>query len=145
MKRIFPKLSAALLALALAVPSYATETWAKGARGAFSAVATCTTGTGTEAAPTTSTSAGLSLAGIHGFTVHIETSGTMTAGGKLLAYLFNPETGNWTPVSDGSLDLTVSAVASQSFSGFAVYGGGGRIAYVPSGVGVASHIYIVGS
>lgn len=136
-------LSAALaVALLLATPASASKTWAKGYRAQFSAVATCTTGT--ESAPS-GTGDGLSLAGIHGFAVYVETgAGAMTAGGKLLAYLFNPETGTWDPVSDGTLDLTVSAVASQAFSGFAVYGGTGRIAYVPSGVGLAVHIYIVG-
>lgn len=134
-------------AVGLAVPAFGSATWAKGSVLSRTSVATFTTGTesapsglGTEAAPV-----GMSLSGISGFTVHVEADGTMTSGGKLLAYLYNPETAQWNPVSDGSLDLTVSAVQYQVFSGFAVFGGNSRIAYVPSGVGVGLTIYIEGA
>jgi hypothetical protein len=142
MKRLLSQLAAAVLALFVAGHAFATETWAKGTRGNASAVATCTASNGTETAPT-STAAGLALVGIRGFTVHIETAGTMTAGGSLLAYLFNPESGHWVRAPD--LDLTVTAVGSMSFAGFSVSGGTGRIQYVPSGVGLASTIYIIGA
>jgi hypothetical protein len=102
-------------------------------------------GTGTEAAPTTSTTDGLRLDGIKGFTIHVEAGSAMTAGGLFLAYQFNNVTGNWTRVADGSLDLTASAVTKQSWSGFWVAADMNRITWVPSGIGVASTMYILGA
>lgn len=80
--------------------------------------------------------------GVSAFVVHVETAGTMTAGGVLQAYLYNPVTSNWNRVADGSLDFTVSAVARQSFTGFLVSVPYGRIAYVASGAGVTTNIYL---
>jgi hypothetical protein len=132
-----------IIAASLALPAYATCGWVKG-KTPISSVATCTTGT--EAASQLTATSGISLVGVGGFSVHVETASNMTAAGKLLAYLLNPETGNWLPVSDGSLDLTVAAVTGQAWSGFTVSGPYSRIAYVPSGVGGANplKVYIVG-
>jgi hypothetical protein len=88
---------------------------------------------------------GLDLMRIASLTVHAETAGTMTAGGKFLAYLWNAETSTWNPVSDGTLDLTASAVAKQAWSGFHVDHGPSRLVYIPSGIGLAVTIYLSGS
>lgn len=95
-------------------------------------VATCTTGT--EATPSGAT-VGLDLQGVKGYAVFVEGSAAMTAGGKLLAHLYNPITSRWTPAPD--LDITVAAVQYQGFAGFAVTSDFSRVAYVPSGVGTA--------
>ena len=141
-------LLAALAALAVAFPVLATTTWAEIETSAFSNVrgvtATCTTGS--EAAPSAAT-AGLGLRGLKGLSVTVETAsgGNMTAAGKLVAYVYNPTSSSWAPVSDGTLDLTVSAVPKQAFSGFSVTADYGRIAWEPSGVGTAVTVYIVGA
>lgn len=87
---------------------------------------------------------GLDLYGLKGFAVHAQTTGgaAMTAGGKLLAYIFNPFLGRYAPAPD--LDITVGANAYQAFSGFEVVADWSYIAYVPSGTGQASSIFIVG-
>lgn len=134
MKKLFVSLLVALFA----VQAQATTTWAQGSD---ESRATATCSTGSESAPA-GASAGLSLGYISGFTVHAETAGTMTAGGILQAYLYNPESASWVRAPD--LDLVVQALAKQAFAGFQVTGRNGRIAFVPSGVGVAVTIYIVG-
>jgi hypothetical protein len=138
------KLAVALLLSLFALHASAATTWSNGAwlfgGPGSTVIATCSTGT--ESAPTLATQ-GISLANLAGFVVHAETAGTMTAGGLLKAYLYNAETGSW--ISAPDLDLTVQALAKQSFSGFTVTAPAGRIAYVPSGVGVAVTIYIVGT
>lgn len=136
-----------LLWLLVLLPSFtfASTTWSTTPTGAK---AVCTTGS--ESAPTLVTE-GLRLdasnsgvRAVKSFTVHAETAGTMTAGGVLQAYLWNPTgnsgNGQWNRAPD--LDLTVSALASQAFPGFTVTSPVGRIAYVPSGVGLAVTIYI---
>jgi hypothetical protein len=138
MKKLF-----AVLALLAFTPARSATTWAEittlpsWARGAS---ATCTTGT--ESAPAAATD-GLDLGSFAGFTVVIEGSGAMTAGGSLLAYVRNPATGTWARAPD--LDLTVAAIQYQAFAGFLVTADLGRVAFVPSGVGVSSVIYIVGT
>jgi hypothetical protein len=134
------RLLAAIVAAVFAFSAQATTTWSRGAR-RYTAIATCTTGT--ESAPSgTSSILGLELTGLEGFTVYAEAGGAMTAGGFLQAYLQNPASGNWVRAPD--LDLTAQALSSQAFAGFTVNGGSGRIAYVPSGIGLAVTIYIVG-
>lgn len=134
------KLCAVLLLSLIALQAEATTTWSNGSSARVS-IATCSTGT--ESAPTLATQ-GLELANVSGFSVHAETAGTMTAGGLLLAYVYNPEgSGSWNRAPD--MDLTVQALAKQSFTGFQVTSYAGRIAYVPSGVGVAVTVYIVGT
>ena len=136
------KLLLALLCSTLALPAYAACTWTNptgyGVQGA------CDT---TPVAP--SSNDGLLLesqtfgpSAVKGVVVIVETGGTMTAGGVLQAYVKNPISGTWVRVADGSLDLTVSAVASQGFVGIYVPVPRGRIAYVASGLGVSCTIYI---
>jgi hypothetical protein len=131
-------LFAALLAV-LALPAAATCTHADG--GTYTTI-TCTTGT--ESTLTASSAEGLKLNTLFsrtmGLSVHAETAGTMTAGGVLQAYVQNPVTGNWNRVPD--LDLTVQALARQSFVGLAIVNQMGRIAWLPSGTGLATTIYI---
>jgi hypothetical protein len=132
-----------LLLLAPA-PALAATTWTTdGTLPAYQAAvskAVCTTGT--ESAPTLGTQ-GLDLWNLTGFAVHAEAAAAMTAGGKLLAYTWNPVTSRWNPAPD--LDLVVSALQYQSFAGFQITAGIGRVAFVPSGVGQAVTIYVVGT
>jgi hypothetical protein len=133
------KLFAVLLVALFALQALATTTWSNGSSARVS-IATCSTGS--ESAPTLATQ-GLELANVSGFTVHAETAGTMTAGGVLQAYLYNPESSSW--IRSPDLDLVVQALAKQSFAGFQVTSYAGRLAFVPSGVGVAVTVYIVGT
>lgn len=137
-----------LLAVAFALPVPAATTWTTNTSQTTDLVRVSvgTFTTGTEAAPTAGVGTapnqkGLDLFGIEGGTVIIETAGTMTAGGVLKAYIYNPITTNWIPMPD--MDITVPAAASHSAS-FFVWGDWSRIAFVPSGVGLASTIYISG-
>ena len=125
----------------------ATTTWGTSSTQSYTSVATTTTGT--EAAPTLSTQ-GFSLDGMAGFTVYLESvpngdGGVMNfSAGTLLGYAYNPASGNWTRSSD--LDLVVPAgVPTASYKGFKVDDQRGRVAWVPSGVGVAVKVYIVGT
>lgn len=140
------KTVAAVLALLLAAPALGTTTWTKDPT-SQTPVSKLVASTGTETGdPPTLATDGLALSDLRGFTVHVEAAAAMTAGGLLLAYLWNPVTARWIRVADGSLDLTVAAIQYQSFGGFRIDGDGPvRIAYVPSGIGQASTIWIVGS
>jgi hypothetical protein len=136
------KLLAVLLVTVFALQASATTTWSTGSSARVS-VATCSTGS--ESAPTLATH-GLALGQVSSFTVVAETAGTMTAGGVLQAYYYNPESASWVRAPD--MDLIVQALAKQAFPGFQVtsnVGRGERIAFIPSGVGVAVTVYIVGS
>ncbi len=130
-----------LVAAAILLPfaSSASTTYAVTASG-VKATAT----TGSESAPTVVTE-GLSLGSgpsICGIAVIAETAGTMTAGGLLNAYVWNPESTSWVRLPDR--DLTVAALAKQAFDGVwvPVATAGSRITWVPSGVGVAVTIYM---
>lgn len=91
---------------------------------------------------------GLALQGgpsICAISVIVETAGTMTAGGKLLAYIWNPESADsnkWAPVPD--FDITVSALAKQGFPSIyvPVQTKGARLTFVSSGIGVANIAYV---
>jgi hypothetical protein len=85
---------------------------------------------------------GLDLAGLKGFAVFVEAGAAMTAGGKLVAYSLNPATMAYAPVPE--LDVTVAALVREGFAGFSLASDFGRIAYVPSGTGQASSVYLVG-
>ena len=99
--------------------------------------------TGTEAAPAGDD--GLSLAGLSGLVVHLESSAPVTAGGSLLAWLRNPITGNWNRAPD--LDVTSgTGLQRQAWPGIRVDVRSGRIAFVPSGLGsVTGDVYLVGT
>ena len=134
----------AIVALLVAAPASATITWSTDttlpALVARVAKASCTTGT--ETAPTLSTD-GLLLTGVVAVSVTIEASAAMTANGKLLAYSRNPITGTWARVPD--LDLTVAAVAAQTFSRLVSSPSVSSLAFVPSGIGtVTSTVYVTG-
>lgn len=138
------KLIAVLLLLAAPLAAFASCTHATSGP-----VTTITCTTGTESTLTASSSEGMGLDGtffgklVSGIAVHAETAGTMTAGGSLQAYLQNPATGAWNRAPD--LDLTTQALARQAWLGLKVVSSKGRIAYLPSGVGLAVTIYLVGS
>ena len=137
MKRL---LTAALAALALfALPAAATTTWS--IPSSPYRVAKAVTTTGTESAPS-GTTEGIALSGLSGVNVYVIASSAMTAGGTLLAYVLDPVTAAW--YRDPDLDLTVSALTTQTWGGWQINGGAGRLAYVPSGVGVAVTLYVVG-
>lgn len=130
-----------VLALLSPLAADAACTWTATERGALGV---CDT---TPVAPSANTD-GILLGGVtfqpnvKGFVVHVETAGTMTAGGVIQAYLQNPITLQWNRVADGSLDFTTSAVGDQAFPGVTVNVSLGRLAYVASGVGVTANIYI---
>jgi hypothetical protein len=125
--------------------------------------------TGSESAPVDAiTTAGLDLNSVESMTVCVESTAMVDAGtvdggcspdggdgctnpqvdggygaftaGKLLAYLYNPQSTRWSRAAD--LDLTVPAANGQCFSGFYVLHKRGRIAYVPSGLGLANRVYL---
>ena len=137
-----------LAAVVLGTSALATTTWTSKTGGDFPS-ATGTTTTGTEAAPTTATD-GFGLNGLAGFTVHLESVPNGDGGvlnfsaGTLLGYLYNPVSGAWNRASE--LDLVVAAGApTAAYTGFTVSNPNGRVAWVPSGVGVAVRVYIEGT
>lgn len=91
---------------------------------------------------------GLALQGgpsICAVSVMVETAGTMTAGGLLKVYVWNPESGDvnkWLSVP--SQDQTVAALAKQGFDSVyvPVSTKDSRVTVVGSGVGLAHTIYI---
>lgn len=110
------------------------------------ALATCTSGS--ESAPTLVTE-GLALSPVKGrpvgsLVVHGEAAGAQTVG-TYRAYLWNPVTARWNRATD--LDIVNTTDRYQASSGIVVPGAytGGRIAYVPNGVGVAINLYLVGT
>lgn len=131
----------AVLALTLgSLPARATTTWTTPA----TKVSLCTETTGTGSAPSASTD-GLSLTGLRTVQVCVEPStGSLTAG-TLQAYLWNPSSGAsgaWFRAPD--LDLTVATAAGNCFIGINFQASGSRIAYVPTGLGVANKTYLLG-
>lgn len=132
------KILVAVLSVVIPLAAEAACTWTSTDRGVQGV---CDT---TPVAP--SGSDGLALGGalftpnVKAYVVHAETAGTMTAGGTLQAYLLNPVTSNWNRAPD--LDVTVQALARQTFTGLSVNVSQGRVAYVASGVGVTVNIYI---
>ncbi len=80
------------------------------------------------------------------FAVSVEaTGGNMTAGGKLLAYVWNPESvlaNKWSPWPGG--DCTVTAVPAYNCTPVAtpVQTSGSRVVWVASGLGKENLIYM---
>lgn len=111
--------------------------------------------TGTEAATDLNSTSGLNLArgtndysgGVGKYEVHIKpTSGaaTLTAGGLLKGYALGPD-GVWKYIDGGDYTIpTLAAGAGVAFAGV-VANSAGRIAYIPSGCGVACTIDIIGT
>ena len=117
--------------------SAATTTWVNNRR---TAVITADSGTETMVATTT---VGLDLIGVEAVVVRLKTSAAATAGGKLQAYLYNPDDTAWARWEDG--DLTVVAATNQTWDAKYVPVQRGRLYYNPSGVGsVTTTIYLVG-
>lgn len=104
------------------------------------AKAVCTTGS--ESAPSASSSEGLMLVGVATYMVYLESASGAFAGGTLECYLQNLLSGKWNRRQD--MDLTVGALTNECFGGFEVDARFGRLAFVPQGLGVGSTIYIVG-
>jgi hypothetical protein len=101
-----------------------------------------TADSGSAAAPTT-VADGINLEGLYGVNVIVEASGTMTAGGTLQCYVWNPQSTTW--VRNPDLDLTVAALQRQAFAGIFVAAARGRATWVPNGVGsLATTVYMVG-
>lgn len=136
-------LAALVVAIALPFTALAGAAWS-GTRQIRSA----TSATGTETKPTSATS-GIDLSGLAAVDVYVEAIGTMTAGGKLAAFMRSPATGTWMPVVDGSLDLFMPSGVSTTaaFTGIVVSSdsGPGRIAWEPSGIGTTVTVTVVGS
>lgn len=115
----------------------ATSTWSQ--PGTAYSLLTETTGTGD--APSAATD-GLALAGITTVSVYALKSGADELhAGSLLAYLYDPVGAAWSRAPD--LDLTTIAAAC-SFVGINFRANGGRIAYVPSGLGHGNYVRIFG-
>jgi hypothetical protein len=89
---------------------------------------------------------GLNLASVRGFNLCVETvtdAGPFLAG-TLQAYVLNPVSGNW--ARNPSLDVTLTAgLYRQCFAGWQVPSPIGRIAFLPSGTGQPSSIYLIGT
>ena len=102
-----------------------------------------TADSGSAAAPTT-VADGISLQGLYGLVVIVEASGTMTAGGTLQCYIWNPQSVTW--IRNPDLDLTVSALQRQAFPGIFIASARGRATWVPNGVGsLATTVYMIGT
>ena len=101
-----------------------------------------TADSGSATAPTT-VADGISLEGLYGLNVIIEASSTMTAGGTLQCYVWNPQSTTW--VRNPDLDLTVAALQRQAFPGIFIAASRGRATWVPNAVGsVATTVYMIG-
>lgn len=141
------KTLAVLAALALASPAAAAITWSKDTTlpGRLIRVskAVCDVAGGTESKPANAdTSAGISLVGLRSVTVVVVASGgAMTAGGALQAYVYDAISTIWVRYPDA--DVVVGANTEQAAS-FAVSQDFDRIAFIPSGIGRASTVYIKG-
>ena len=117
-----------------------TTTWVNNRR-----TAVINADTGTETMVSTAT-VGLDLTDIGGVVVILKTTGTTTAtaGGTLQAYLYNPDAAVWARAAD--LDLTATAVTSQTWPAIYVPVSRGRLYYNPNGIGSTTQptIYLVG-
>ncbi len=110
----------------------------------FSLETTCTLAT--EAAPTLETEGfplrtGQTL--IHSLTVHVEATAGNFTGGTYDGYVWNVLTLKW----NINPDLVINVVAGKprQAKAFVVSGPVGRVAWVPTGVGQASKVWIVAS
>ena len=117
--------------------AHAATTWTKPAQN----VSLCTESTGTGSAPTLVTD-GLLLADFATVQVCIQTTGAAFTAGSLLAYLWDPSLRVWLRAPD--LDLSVAAGSGNCFIGINFRVSGGKLAYIPSGLGAASVTYLTG-
>jgi hypothetical protein len=114
----------------------ATTTWTQ--PGTYYSLLTESTGTGS--APSAATD-GLSLVGVTTVSVYAETTASTFTAGSLLCYLYDPIGAVWLRAPD--LDLTVGAY-NTAFIGINIKANGGRIAYIPSGLGQANVVRVFG-
>lgn len=151
---------ALLLSLAAPVTASAACTWTSttttlspGYAGGRSVKAVCDAGTETIATGLANATDGIALADLGSYSVTAESVvGQTHTGGKLVAHYYDDVAGAWSPVTDGSFDVPLSASAQlrQSALGFAVrtHRKGTRFALIPVGVTISSGnltIYINGS
>ncbi len=144
MKR-FAIISAALFLAMAVTPAMASTSYTGGTVGLAEAEIVCTTGSETGTPPTTdpcTTSQGMCLENVSGFTIHLEAGSTFTTGGALRVYLWNSVTSTWNRAP--ALDLYVDDTrAKQAWPGFRVISPRDGIAFLPDGVGAfAMTIYI---
>lgn len=117
-------------------------TWTENVNG-LSAKVVCDSGTG--AAPTTAADGmalaftGKPLAAVS-LTAEADASQTLSGGGTLQAYVYDPQAAAWARCPDCDVAVAVSAVRRQAFSAFDVKVGlpGARVAWIPAGVTVSS-------
>jgi hypothetical protein len=137
------KIIAALLALTCSIALATTWTEiadvkgvGRGAKGVFTS--------GSAASKPSSIDDGISLVGCSGLHFMVETVTTsLPTGQKFSAYDLNPVTGNWIPVSDGSLDWVTVAGTSQSWADAKVYADFSRITFEPSlGTTITGSMYL---
>jgi hypothetical protein len=81
------------------------------------------------------------------YSVIVEAASAMTAGGKVLIYIWNPYSAlanKWAAYPDG--DCTITAVGNYACTVYynPVHPIGGRITAVGSGIGLAHSIYVTG-
>ncbi len=114
----------------------------------YSLETTCTLAT--EAAPTLvtegfplRTASASGLIEITSFTVHVEATAGNFTGGTYDGYVWNVLTLKWNLNPD--LVITVTAGVPRQAKSYTVTGPVGRVAFVPTGVGQASKVWIVAS
>lgn len=99
---------------------------------------------GSESAPSGTSALGVRLEGVRGYSVMVKSATNMTQNGVFQAYLYNTQTNEWVRVTSGALDFTVtSAATSQAWLSSQVFAGDTYITWRPSGVGVASTMYVI--
>ena len=137
-----------LIALAAVAAPVTAEAACTYTASTYSLETTCTLAT--EAAPTlvtegfplrTVTSVG--LIEIKAFTVHAEASAGNFTGGTYDGYVWNILTDKWNLNPD--LTMTVTAGVPRQAKSFTVSSSVGRVAFVPTGVGQASKVWITAS
>lgn len=108
----------------------------------ISIVNTCTTGSETLASGASATY-GMALGGLHAFDVVVQATSSTFSAGTLSAYLYDPVNSIWARVPD--LDLVVTAgLTAQAYPSQLVTSREGRVAYMPTGLGVACVITLEG-
>ena len=75
-----------------------------------------------------------------GLTAEADASQTLSGGGTLQAYVYDPQAAAWARCPDCDLALSLASVRRQSFPAFDVKVGlpGARVAWIPAGVTVSS-------
>lgn len=146
MKKIFAAfVIASFAAAALAATTWSSVTTGSSYMRAVKAAHSATAGTEPAPVTSTSTSEGLNLADLKGFSVVVETTsgGALTAGGTFQAYVWNKDTGNWGRAPD--LDFVAYAVSTLVSPGYTVTSDFSRVLFMPSGVGTTTTVTYYGA